>query len=118
MLTSSITYSIWTIHEVSLLKFLDGKRLIIDNGYDIKYDPKETVKRARSKIGTNKEKYNLILHNCEHFATWCRTGFALSKQVKKVGNKLKFIGFVGGGLVVGKGISILIDSITTSDEDF
>lgn len=36
--------------------------------------------RARSRLGENK--YNLIFNNCEHFATWCKTGIADSQQIK------------------------------------
>ncbi len=38
------------------------------------------VNRAMSRLGENK--YNLILNNCEHFATWCKTGVSESKQIK------------------------------------
>lgn len=45
------------------------------------YSPKETVARARSKIGEHG--YNLLLDNCEHFAVWCKTGLYKSEQVEK-----------------------------------
>ena len=37
------------------------------------------VKRALESIG--RKGYNLIWKNCEHFATWCRYGKEISKQV-------------------------------------
>lgn len=37
------------------------------------------IKRAMSRLGENK--YNLLFNNCEHFATWCKTGISESKQV-------------------------------------
>jgi hypothetical protein len=37
------------------------------------------VNRAMSRLGENK--YNLIFNNCEHFATWCKTGVNESKQI-------------------------------------
>lgn len=46
------------------------------------FTPQETVSRARSEIG--KGEYNLVVHNCEHFAIWCKTGVASSEQVKKI----------------------------------
>ena len=45
------------------------------------YSPRETVARARSKIGEHG--YNLLLDNCEHFAVWCKTGLYKSEQVEK-----------------------------------
>ncbi len=41
--------------------------------------PDVVIKRAMSRIGENK--YNLLFNNCEHFATWCKTGISESKQV-------------------------------------
>ena len=48
------------------------------------YSPEETVQRARSRIG--ERKYSVTSNNCEHFAMWCKTGIAESKQVKEVEN--------------------------------
>ena len=45
------------------------------------YSPKETVYRARSRLG--ERGYNLLLHNCEHFAIWCKTGVEKSDQVEE-----------------------------------
>jgi hypothetical protein len=41
--------------------------------------PDVVIKRAISRLGENK--YNLLFNNCEHFATWCKTGISESKQV-------------------------------------
>lgn len=41
--------------------------------------PEVVVKRAFSRLGENK--YNLLFNNCEHFATWCKTGVSESQQV-------------------------------------
>ncbi len=38
------------------------------------------VNRARSRLG--EQKYNLLFNNCEHFATWCKTGISESQQIK------------------------------------
>ncbi|SDB13767.1 lecithin retinol acyltransferase family protein [Butyrivibrio sp. INlla16] len=48
-------------------------------GYHL-YSAKETVERAKSRIGETK--YNLALNNCEHFALWCKTGLKESSQVE------------------------------------
>ena len=41
--------------------------------------PEVVTKRALSRLGENH--YNLVFNNCEHFATWCKTGISESKQV-------------------------------------
>ncbi|BAU62864.1 NC domain protein [Stanieria sp. NIES-3757] len=38
------------------------------------------VERAESRLG--EQKYNLLFNNCEHFATWCKTGINDSKQIR------------------------------------
>ena len=45
------------------------------------FSPKETVKRARSRLG--EKAYNLLFNNCEHFAFWCKYGTSKSVQVEK-----------------------------------
>ena len=46
------------------------------------FSSRETVERARSKIG--QKGYSLVNNNCEHFALWCKTGIAMSSQVEEV----------------------------------
>ena len=41
-----------------------------------------TLQRAMSRIG--EQNYNLLFNNCEHFATWCKTGRHRSGQVESV----------------------------------
>jgi preprotein translocase subunit SecF len=49
------------------------------------YSSEEVVERAKSKVGETG--YNLGFNNCEHFATWCKTGQRQSQQVDgTVGN--------------------------------
>ncbi len=50
-------------------------------GYHL-FSKKETVQRACSRLGEHE--YDLIFNNCEHFAIWCRTNVAESKQTKRV----------------------------------
>jgi hypothetical protein len=42
--------------------------------------PDVVVSRAESRLG--EENYNLLFNNCEHFATWCKTGISDSKQIR------------------------------------
>ena len=44
------------------------------------YSGSETVRRARAKIG--ERRYNLLGHNCEHFAVECKTGRSESSQTE------------------------------------
>ena len=43
--------------------------------------PEVVVERAESRLG--EDKYNLLFNNCEHFATWCKTGISDSKQIRE-----------------------------------
>ncbi len=36
------------------------------------------IKRAESRLG--ERQYHLFKNNCEHFATWCKTGHSLCRQ--------------------------------------
>ena len=42
--------------------------------------PGVTLRRAMSRIG--EQNYNLLFNNCEHFATWCKTGRHRSGQIE------------------------------------
>ena len=53
--------------------------------------PSVVVQRAESRLGENG--YNLFGNNCEHFATWCKTGRQESQQVEAV----KSVGGFGTG---------------------
>ena len=41
-----------------------------------------TLRRAMGRLG--EQSYNLLFNNCEHFATWCKTGRHRSGQVDSV----------------------------------
>jgi hypothetical protein len=41
-----------------------------------------TLRRAMGRLG--EQNYNLLFNNCEHFATWCKTGRHRSVQVDSV----------------------------------
>ena len=46
-----------------------------------------TLRRAMGRIG--EQNYNLLFNNCEHFATWCKTGRHQSRQVNSVIDKAR-----------------------------
>lgn len=67
------------IRETTMERFLGGKKYYYIDNRESKFDNEEVVSRARKCIG--EEKFNLISHNCEHFAMWCKTGKSRSQQV-------------------------------------
>jgi hypothetical protein len=66
-------------------------------------DADAVVERAESRVG--EDKYHLVFNNCEHFATWCKTGSARSEQVKDVTSTAG--GAAGGGAAVAVGIGVV-----------
>lgn len=72
--------------NVSLSQFTDnGKRrlsrIVYTQGTCL---PSEEAAQEAEKLIENPDRwgpYNLISNNCEHFATKCKTGYAVSKQV-------------------------------------
>ncbi|NEQ25214.1 MAG: hypothetical protein F6K28_40290, partial [Microcoleus sp. SIO2G3] len=59
--------------------------------YPVSYIPDIVIARAESRLGETN--YNLLTNNCEHFATWCKTGRNESKQLAEFGLG---VGGVGG----------------------
>lgn len=43
----------------------------------------DVIERAHSRLGETK--YDLFTNNCEHFATWCKTGRNESEQLRRFG---------------------------------
>jgi Lecithin retinol acyltransferase/PspA/IM30 family len=69
-----------TIERTSMEVFRLGQDLIHVKAFDTSYLPEAVVHRAESRLG--EQRYNLLFNNCEHFATWCKTGVSYSSQVK------------------------------------
>lgn len=70
-----------TIERTSLATFTRGNYIYIKEylkGFC--FIPDIVVQRAESRLG--EQKYNLLFNNCEHFATWCKTGINDSKQIR------------------------------------
>jgi len=71
------------VHRTSLEKFADGCPVfIIEFPSEKCFPPDEVVSRACSRL--NEKGYNLPVNNCDHFATWCKTGKHRSTQVDLV----------------------------------
>ena len=61
--------------------------------------------------------YNVVFNNCEHFATWCRTGIAASRQSQAGWIGQAAVGVpVGGAAAVGLGslCSVLMAQATVT----
>jgi hypothetical protein len=68
-----------TVECTSLATFSKGNKVYVKN-YTTNFIPDVVVQRAKSKLG--EKKYNLLSNNCEHFATWCKTGITDSRQIR------------------------------------
>jgi uncharacterized protein YycO len=69
-------------YGVRLVPFADfsrGQPTQVTNPEDGAAERAETVHRAMSRVG--ERRYDIASNNCEHFATWCATGVAISHQV-------------------------------------
>ncbi|MDR2786638.1 MAG: lecithin retinol acyltransferase family protein [Treponema sp.] len=85
---SEISQENAVIHETSFESFKDGcpvKVIDFPNGKP----PDETIERAFSRLG--EKGYDFTANNCDHFATWCKTGEHRSLQVDKVKNTIRSI---------------------------
>src|SRR5919202_4256550 len=66
------------ISQTSVEDFASGKKISVQN-YGSCDSPDIVIARAESKLGESE--YSLFDNNCEHFATWCKTGRKRSEQV-------------------------------------
>lgn len=67
-----------TIERTSIATMAQGSRIYVKQ-YQACFIPDTVIRRAESRLG--EQKYNLLFNNCEHFATWCKTGISYSQQV-------------------------------------
>src|SRR5580693_5896578 len=68
------------VEEVTLSRFASGRLVRIVSDGVPNFDPEETVRRARSRLG--EDRYRLLTNNCEHFCEWCLRGTPRSLQVE------------------------------------
>lgn len=77
-----------TIERTSLSTFTRGGKLYLKQ-YQVCYIADTTISRAQSRLG--EQQYNILFNNCEHFATWCKTGTSISQQIQ---NFIPFISHI------------------------
>ena len=85
------------VTRVDLDEFLKGGvPEVVEYPSDIStYAPKETLERAAEMVG--RKGYRLFSNNCEHFATYCKSGKPYSTQVRR------FVKAAGMLMVAGTG---------------
>ncbi len=69
-----------SIDRVPLAQFAKGGHVQIGPA-GTAHDPRVAVERALSKVGSTWE-YNVLTHNCQHFASWCITGKEVSPEAQ------------------------------------
>ncbi len=84
------------IARSSMAFFARGEQVFVKPyGPDLPTDAADLVlQRAVSRIG--ERDYNVIFNNCEHFATWCKTGKHESEQVQGAMAASAIAGTLGG----------------------
>ena len=68
------------VEEISLSSFAPGHAVGVIAGVPQKFDAREVVRRARSRLG--EDRYRLLTNNCEHFCEWCLQGERRSYQIE------------------------------------
>jgi hypothetical protein len=68
------------VEEISLARFAGRHPLWVRSDARPKFDCREVLRRARSRIG--EDCYRLLTNNCEHFCEWCLRGEHRSYQVE------------------------------------
>lgn len=86
------------IDQISLDQFLSGRKLLL-RMWPAADDPDLVLQRAVSRLG--ERGYHLCYRNCEHFASWCKTGQARSSQVASVEQRMA----AGGGKLAARWVT-------------
>ncbi len=87
------------VRQTPIEEFTKGRPIHV-RPYGSSDPPDVTIQRATSRVGEGT--YHLVFNNCEHFATWCKTGRQKSEQVKDVTAVTG--GAVGTGSAVAAGL--------------
>jgi hypothetical protein len=75
------------VEEISLTDFTGGRAFWVKSDTPPRFDPREVIRRARSRIG--EDCYRLLTNNCEHFCEWCLRGEHRSYQVEAWATRAK-----------------------------
>ena len=72
-----------------------------------------TLRRAMGRLG--EQDYNLLFNNCEHFATWCKTGRHRSEQVDSFLDRARNWGGLMPSALI-KGLELLVQRGLLDDD--
>ncbi|MBM3289409.1 MAG: hypothetical protein FJY92_04585, partial [Candidatus Hydrogenedentes bacterium] len=68
------------VRRTPMAQFAKGGRVRVVKS-DASFDAEAIIARAEGRL--EEMRYSTVSNNCEHFATWCRTGRRESKQVRR-----------------------------------
>ncbi len=88
------------VRQTEMTDFLRGGSAVVGNS-DNRLPANEITRRALTALGGRD--YSLLFNNCEHFAHWCETGNAASRQVDTYA-------LAGAALGVGARMAIFLTS--------
>lgn len=81
------------IEITSLSSFINGRKTYVKRYSFPLYQGRDVVRRARSRLG--EDLYNVLLNNCEHFATWCVMGEHKCTQLElSIPNKMTVLNWL------------------------
>jgi hypothetical protein len=74
-----------TVKQTSLMEFCADISKIERVLYPSAFEPQEVIRRAKELLNFGSEKmiYGLLSNNCEHIATYCKTGARTSYQAEQ-----------------------------------
>lgn len=91
------------IEVTTLEKFINGAKethlKVVEYEEDTIFDAETTIQLALESLGD--ADYHIVFRNCEHFATYCKTGKRESKQVKRAIISLPSTGVIAASLAAG-----------------
>jgi hypothetical protein len=98
------------VRIVEYVDFAGGRPTVVTNPGASAAERAAVVERALSRVG--ERRYSLSGNNCEHFASWCATGVAVSQQVIAVGQQLiawirAFFQFVAAAAIAVPGVALV-----------
>ncbi len=82
--------------RVAMADFLQGEEARVVRHGDRERAAEEVVRAAEELVGSRD--YNVVFNNCEHFATYCKTGIRQSRQVRKAAKAAATVLVVGVGV--------------------
>jgi hypothetical protein len=86
------------IERISLEGFLQNGVMRVVRHRGAVRPSDEVVAAALSMVGN--KNYDLLVNNCEHFATFCKTGKARSGQIHRMAKTAAVVVAAGAGLAV------------------